>query len=148
MQIQHEDDILEQAIAVEQSVYNSGLTQGIEKGAQDGHQEGFVYGLDQGRKLGEEIGEMIGFTKTLQALISQEQSHPQNLLRVSNNTLRQLNDLLQQFPWENPANEENDLLNLVDQLRNKYKLLQIRIGLKSTNSSNTVHHNKNQNFDF
>lgn len=129
----YDDDILQYGSRIEEAVTLDGVREGNEKGEKEGFEEGYEFGLDQGNKLGEEIGEIIGFVYTFEHLTTksdQEQSHG-NFTRVMK-TIEQIKQLLEKFPWDNLTSVEGDLMSLMEHLRSKYKLLQIRMGLKNT----------------
>lgn len=131
-------DIFASVIALQDEAYHKALAEGREKGHKDGFEEGYGYGLNHGRLLGSEIGEIIGFTNTIEQFLASTNENvalPYNKDRVQK-TIAQINDLITKFPFENPSSEEGNLLELMDQIRNKYKLLQIRLGIGINNQEN------------
>ncbi|KAG2382303.1 hypothetical protein C9374_005505 [Naegleria lovaniensis] len=122
------DDAFDKIIHMEQNFYENGKELGMQHAALVGKEEGFNFGVAYGRKVGKEIGELIGLCIFLKNYLKND--HEERVLSATRekiiSTILQIESLVKDFPWDNPANGSVNLEEFVENLRNKKKLLEIR----------------------
>lgn len=121
-------DLFDNVLDLEKHCFKQGVQLGQQKAVQEAHQQGFAFGHDQGKKLAQELGTMAGFVTALQA-------HLKNTKQFANQdrilqTAEQVQQLLSKVPWHDMTGVDSNLMELLEQVRNKYKLLHIRMGMK------------------
>ncbi|OCH90402.1 DUF1715-domain-containing protein [Obba rivulosa] len=122
---------LEALVNVEQTFY--------EHGHQDGYAHGRIHGLIEGRALGREKGfemwEELGFYEgfaTMWHAVQMSQGSPDDR---TNHHIKQLLELIAQFPRTNPSVTEAsdlDIPKLFRQIRSRYKALCATLGVRPT----------------
>jgi hypothetical protein len=119
-------DLLDQVLNLESEFYHEGRAEGEQKGAQEGHVEGYNFGVAKGRQIGEELGHISGLVEYLLHVHEKGDSKIPWTDRLVKN-LESLRDLLTQFPYDRPNDDEYN--TQLENIRAKYKLLDIRLGI-------------------
>ncbi|KAF0981083.1 hypothetical protein FDP41_012871 [Naegleria fowleri] len=122
------DDVFDKIIHLEQNFYENGKELGMQHAALVGKEEGFNFGVAYGRKVGKEIGEVIGLCIFLKNYLKND--HEERVISATKekiiSTILQIENMVKDFPWDNPATNSLNLEEFVETLRNKKKLLEIR----------------------
>jgi hypothetical protein len=138
-------DILDTVLNIEEEFYHEGKNEGEQKGAQEGHTEGYNFGVAKGRQIGEEIGHISGLVDCLLHLHGKgDTSIPFNERLVKN--LEALRDLISQFPHDKPHDDEYNVQ--LENIRSKYKLLDIRLGIIMKKKGEDVTKQENNSLAF
>ncbi|KAL9645761.1 hypothetical protein ABK040_003493 [Willaertia magna] len=132
-------DFLDDIINLEKNIYEESLEKGQLLGDRLGKEEGYQFGISYGRKIGEEIGETLGFCFYLKKYLNSstnnnsiEQAIKEKLLI----TIQQIEDIINNnISWEEPG--KTNLEEILENLRNKKKLLEIRLKKIVTNKNVT-----------
>lgn len=138
-------DLFDELLNIEEQYYQQGRIEGEQKGSREGHEEGYTFGVAKGRQIGEELGHVSGLVEHLLHMHeSGDTSFPWSERLVKNLTL--LRDLIAQFPYDQPHNDEYNIQ--LENIRGKYKLLEIRLKviLKKKNEETEINVTK-QNQD-
>lgn len=116
------DDIL----SIERKIYDEAKKKGEEEIKEKTYLEGYNFGMAHGKKIALEIGKISG-TVEYYIQITQDctdKSYTENFYK----TLKTLKKLISEFEFD----ATNDLMNQkYDSIQNKYKLLQLRLGIQS-----------------
>ncbi|KAF9817940.1 hypothetical protein IEO21_03134 [Rhodonia placenta] len=122
---------LESLVDVEQRFYDDGYHDGFAHGKIHGSIEGRALGREKGFEMWEELGFYEGFALMWQAIHAQQS---RNEDRTAHH-IRQLLDLIGQFPRVNPSATEPsdlDIPRLFRQIRSRYKALCATLGVRPT----------------
>ncbi|EFC41840.1 hypothetical protein NAEGRDRAFT_80600 [Naegleria gruberi] len=116
------DDLMDQVIHLERNLYENAKELGKNHGEQAARDEGFEFGVGYGRKAGLEIGEVIGLCIYIKSHITDvDEKTKERIIH----TIQQIEKIITlDINWSNPS--KNDLEEIVENLRNKKKLLEIR----------------------
>ncbi|TDL20439.1 hypothetical protein BD410DRAFT_371661 [Rickenella mellea] len=119
---------IEAVVDLEQQFYNAGHADGFAHGRIHGLIEGRAVGRQKGFEIWEEVGYYEG----------------------SRHNVKQLIDLISQFPLKNSAADESessdfDMSKLLNQIRSRYKMLCATLGVKPSLRAGTAPESKNDN---
>ena len=118
------DDVFDRVIHLEKHIYENGRELGKVHGEKLGKEEGFNFGVDFGRKIGKEIGSVLGLCTFLKGFLKEEGKVDSTTREKISSTILQIENVIKEINWENLA--QTELEQVVENLRNKRKLLEIR----------------------
>lgn len=131
-------DLFDDVVFMEEQMYQKASEEGAIQGKELGIQQGFEFGMQQGDLVGKEIGQMKGFVDTISVFVQSISDENAGIQRLKK-SISQMQHLLHQFPKTKEQLMDTNTIpinELFEQLKNQYKLLQIRLKhvFKSPNS--------------
>ena len=131
------DAVMDQVIHLERNIYDEARERGRVHGEELVKQEGLSFGIGYGRKAGMEIGGVLSLAIVLKSRCNTETSLDEKTREKILSTVAQIENMVRGIQWDSIAS--HDFEELVENLRNKRKLLEIRakslMGGKTTTSA-------------
>lgn len=122
----------DEILSIERNIYEEGKKKGEEEVKEKTYVEGYNFGIEHGKKYALEIGKISGIIEFYFQMTKDctEKSYSENFYK----TLKSLKKLISEFEFDATKDEMNQKY---DSIQNKYKLLQLRLGLQSNLQNKT-----------